>query len=61
MSLWIAQNFVPLMFLGLFVILLSGIPVAGILVAIYFISRVPLTEEGMRETRRQLEARRGTV
>jgi TRAP-type mannitol/chloroaromatic compound transport system permease large subunit len=28
MSLWIAQNFVPLMFLGLFIILLSGIPVA---------------------------------
>ena len=28
MSLWIAQNFVPLMFLGLFFILLSGIPVA---------------------------------
>jgi TRAP-type mannitol/chloroaromatic compound transport system permease large subunit len=27
-SLWIAQNFVPLMFLGLFFILLSGIPVA---------------------------------
>jgi GPH family glycoside/pentoside/hexuronide:cation symporter len=42
-------------------VLLSVIPVAGILVAIYFISRVPLTEEGMRETRRQLEARRGAV
>ncbi|MFN3302253.1 MAG: TRAP transporter large permease subunit [Roseateles sp.] len=28
MTLWIAQNFVPLMFLGLLVLLLSGIPVA---------------------------------
>jgi len=28
MSLWIAQNFVPLMFLGLLLILLTGIPVA---------------------------------
>jgi TRAP-type mannitol/chloroaromatic compound transport system permease large subunit len=28
MTLWIAQNFVPLMFAGLFVLLLSGIPVA---------------------------------
>lgn len=28
MSLWLAQNFVPLMFLGLLLLLLSGIPVA---------------------------------
>lgn len=28
MTLWIAQNFVPLMFLGLLLLLLSGIPVA---------------------------------
>ncbi|MGQ3050610.1 MAG: TRAP transporter large permease [Roseateles sp.] len=28
MTLWIAQNFVPLMFAGLFLMLLSGIPVA---------------------------------
>ncbi|MBH9552913.1 TRAP transporter large permease [Inhella gelatinilytica] len=28
MTLWMAQNFVPLMFLGLFVLLLTGIPVA---------------------------------
>ncbi|MBN8503199.1 MAG: TRAP transporter large permease subunit [Burkholderiales bacterium] len=28
MTLWVAQNFVPLMFLGLLLVLLSGIPVA---------------------------------
>jgi GPH family glycoside/pentoside/hexuronide:cation symporter len=41
--------------------LLAFIPVIGLVVAVFALSRFPLTEEKMREIRRQLEARRGTV
>jgi len=42
-------------------ILLSGIPVAGLLVALAFVWRFGLTERRVREIRVTLEARRGAV
>jgi GPH family glycoside/pentoside/hexuronide:cation symporter len=42
-------------------ILLSSIPVCGLVVALVAILRYPLTEARMHEIRFQLEARRGTV
>jgi GPH family glycoside/pentoside/hexuronide:cation symporter len=42
-------------------ILLSGIPVIGLVVALIAILRFPLTEARMREIRASLEARRGQV
>ncbi len=42
-------------------ICLSGIPICGLLVALYIVSRYFLTEQRMHEIRAQLEARRGTV
>jgi GPH family glycoside/pentoside/hexuronide:cation symporter len=42
-------------------ILLSGIPVIGLVVALIAILRFPLTESRMREIRASLEARRGQV
>ena len=40
---------------------LSGIPICGLLVALYIVSRYFLTEKRMHEIRAELEARRGTV
>ena len=42
-------------------ILLSGIPVIGLVLALIAILRFPLTEKRMGDIRRQLEATRGTV
>ncbi|MDG0836149.1 MFS transporter [Roseateles saccharophilus] len=42
-------------------IFLSGIPICGLLVALYVVSRYFLTEQRMHEIRAELEARRGTV
>lgn len=42
-------------------ILLSGIPVIGLVLALIAILRFPLTESRMADIRRQLEATRGTV
>jgi GPH family glycoside/pentoside/hexuronide:cation symporter len=42
-------------------VFLSGIPICGLLVALYLVSRYVLTEQRMREIRAELEARRGTV
>jgi len=42
-------------------ILLSGIPVIGLLIALVAVLRFPLTEKRMGEIRGQLEARRGQV
>ncbi|WP_374562260.1 MFS transporter [Ideonella sp.] len=42
-------------------ILLSGLPVIGLVIALIAILRFPLTEQRMREIRTQLEARRGQV
>ena len=42
-------------------VFLSGIPICGLLVALYLVSRYVLTEQRMREIRTALEARRGTV
>lgn len=42
-------------------ILLSGIPVIGLVIALVAILRFPLTETRMNEIRAQLEARRGSV
>ena len=42
-------------------IFLSGIPVCGLLVALFIVSRYFLTEQRMHEIRAELEARRGTV
>ncbi|MDD5440091.1 MAG: MFS transporter [Candidatus Omnitrophica bacterium] len=40
---------------------LASLPIAGLIVAIIFVLRVPLTKQKSEEIRRQLEARRGTV
>ena len=40
---------------------LSGIPICGLLVALFIVSRYFLTEQRMHEIRAELEARRGTV
>ncbi|MFG6486142.1 MFS transporter [Roseateles sp. BYS78W] len=40
---------------------LSGIPIVGLCVALYIVSRYFLTEKRMHEIRAELEARRGTV
>jgi glycoside/pentoside/hexuronide:cation symporter, GPH family len=40
---------------------LSGIPIAGLLIALFIVSRYFLTEQRMDEIRTELEARRGTV
>ncbi len=42
-------------------ILLSGIPVIGLVLALVAILRFPLTEDRMLEIRRKLEAKRGQV
>nr|WP_255719634.1 MFS transporter [Pelomonas sp. P8] len=42
-------------------VFLSGIPIAGLLVALYIVSRYFLTEQRMHEIRAALEARRGAV
>ena len=42
-------------------IFLSGIPICGLLVALYIVSRYFLTEQRMHEIRVELEARRGAV
>jgi len=42
-------------------VLLSGLPIVGLLVAIAIVSRYFLSEQRMHEIRDQLEARRGTV
>jgi GPH family glycoside/pentoside/hexuronide:cation symporter len=41
--------------------MLATIPVLGLAVAIYFVLQVPLTKKTSEDTRRALEARRGTV
>jgi GPH family glycoside/pentoside/hexuronide:cation symporter len=40
---------------------LASLPVVGLIVAIIFVLRVPLTKKQAEENRRKLEARRGTV
>ena len=40
---------------------LSGIPIVGLCIALYIVSRYFLTEQRMHEIRAELEARRGTV
>ncbi|HEX2101712.1 MAG TPA: MFS transporter, partial [Candidatus Synoicihabitans sp.] len=40
---------------------LAGVPVIGLLIALFFLARFPLTQEKMEDIRTQLEARRGTV
>ena len=40
---------------------LATLPIAGLVIAIIFVLRVPLTKQKIEEIRRQLEARRGTV
>lgn len=40
---------------------LASLPVVGLIVAIIFVMRVPLTKAKIEDIRRQLEARRGTV
>ena len=42
-------------------VFLSGIPICGLLVALFVVSRYFLTEQRMHEIRQALEARRGTV
>ncbi len=42
-------------------ILLASIPVIGLVVALLFLLRFPLTQQKMAEIRQQLETRRGTV
>lgn len=42
-------------------ILLASIPVVGLVVALAFLIRFPLTQQKMAEIRQKLEARRGTV
>jgi len=41
--------------------LLAGIPIIGLLVALFLLTRFPLTQQKMAEIRQQLEARRGKV
>jgi glycoside/pentoside/hexuronide:cation symporter, GPH family len=40
---------------------LAGVPVIGLLIAMFFLARFPLTQAKMHDIRVQLEARRGTV
>ena len=40
---------------------LASLPIAGLVIAIIFVLRVPLTRENTEDIRRSLEARRGTV
>ena len=40
---------------------LASLPVVGLIIAIIFVLRVPLTKQKTEEIRRQLELRRGTV
>ncbi|MHC5791930.1 hypothetical protein ACYT6H_10080, partial [Streptococcus pyogenes] len=42
-------------------VFLSGIPIAGLLVALFIVKRYFLTEQRMLEIRSALEARRGAV
>jgi GPH family glycoside/pentoside/hexuronide:cation symporter len=42
-------------------VLLSGVPAIGLLIALVFLLRLPLTEAGMHLIRTRLEARRGQV
>jgi GPH family glycoside/pentoside/hexuronide:cation symporter len=42
-------------------VFLSGIPICGLLVALFIVKRYFLTEQRMHEIRTELEARRGTV
>jgi len=42
-------------------VLMSGVPVAGLLIALYFIVRLKLDQKTMGEIRTTLEGRRGTV
>jgi GPH family glycoside/pentoside/hexuronide:cation symporter len=42
-------------------LLMSGVPVVGLLIALYLVSRFKLDEARVHEIRLQLEARRGTV
>lgn len=42
-------------------VLMSGLPVVGLLVALMLITRLPLSEKQMAEIRTELERRRGTV
>jgi GPH family glycoside/pentoside/hexuronide:cation symporter len=41
--------------------LFAAIPIAGLALALLALSRFPITEQGMADIRRQLEARRGAV
>jgi Na+/melibiose symporter-like transporter len=41
--------------------LLASIPVIGLVVALIFLIRFPLSQQKMAEIRQKLEARRGTV
>jgi GPH family glycoside/pentoside/hexuronide:cation symporter len=40
---------------------LASLPIVGLIVAIIFVLRVPLTRQKSEEIRKQLEVRRGTV
>ena len=40
---------------------LASLPIVGLIIAIIFVLRVPLTRQKSEEIRRSLEARRGTV
>jgi len=42
-------------------VLLSGLPIIGLLIALVIVSRYFLSEQKMDEIRVELEARRGTV
>lgn len=42
-------------------VLMSGLPVVGLVIALFFIARLRLDEKSMGEIRTQLESRRGTV
>jgi GPH family glycoside/pentoside/hexuronide:cation symporter len=42
-------------------LLLSGVPAVGLVIAMLFVLRFPLTESGMLSIRHELEARRGVV
>jgi GPH family glycoside/pentoside/hexuronide:cation symporter len=42
-------------------VLMSGVPIVGLVLALIFVSRLPLSEKQMGEIRDELERRRGTV
>jgi GPH family glycoside/pentoside/hexuronide:cation symporter len=42
-------------------VLMSGVPIVGLVLALIFVSRLPLGEKQMAEIRTELERRRGTV